>query len=87
MHMLYLSNLIEFLHNLEKNKIYFWLNYANDAVLVEITTPRKKWEARFAPDGGIEVEKFLSDGEILVGEKALDELLEKSMKNGKKREN
>ena len=42
--------------------------------MVLVTVPGERWEVEFLGDGSIEVERFLSNGEI-CGEEALRELL------------
>ncbi|CUH92931.1 hypothetical protein [Herbinix luporum] len=59
-----LKNLIEFLNKLEERKIYYRLNKIRDSILVEVTVPGQKWEVEFMADGTIEIEKFISDGNI-----------------------
>jgi hypothetical protein len=44
--------------------------------MVMIAVPGERWEVEFLTDGSIEVEKFVSDGEIF-GEEAIDELFAK----------
>jgi hypothetical protein len=43
---------------------------------VLVTVPGERWEIEFLGDGSVEVERFLSHGEI-CGEEALHELLHK----------
>ena len=57
--------LLTFLNKLEENHIYYRLNKVRDAILVEIAIPGERWEVEFFPDGNIEVEKFVTTGEIL----------------------
>ena len=42
-------------------------------MMVLVTVPGERWEVKFMGDGSIEVERFLSNGEI-CGEAALREL-------------
>ncbi len=70
-----MKNLIDFLEKLEEKKIYYKLNKVRDAVMVEIAVPGERWEVEFFEDGNIEVEKFVSSGEIL-GADELKKLVE-----------
>ena len=57
--------LIEFLNKLERNKIFYKLSkMRRESLLIEVSVPGQKWEIEFMEDGGIEIEKFLSDGQI-----------------------
>jgi hypothetical protein len=47
--------------------------HREDALMALITVPGERWEVEFLGDGSIEVERFLSNGEI-CGEEALREL-------------
>ncbi len=60
-----MKQLIDFLEKLEDKKIYYKLNKVRDAVMVEVAVPGERWEIEFFADGNIEVEKFVSNGEIL----------------------
>ena len=70
-----MDKLLEFLDKLEKNKIYYRLNKVRDGIMVEITVPGERWEVEYIKDGSIDVEKFISDGEIFHHEE-LDVLFE-----------
>ena len=56
--------LLNFLNELENRKIYYRLNKVRDSIMVEIAVPGQRWEVEFFSDGNIEIEKFISDGEI-----------------------
>lgn len=71
-----MESLIHFLDELEERKIYYRLNKIRDSILVEIAVPGERWEVEFFANGEIEVEKFLSNGEIL-GKSELKTLSEK----------
>lgn len=60
-----MKQLIDFLEKLEDKKIYYKLNKVRDAVMVEVAVPGERWEIEFFANGNIEVEKFVSNGEIL----------------------
>ena len=64
-----------FLKKLEQAHIHYTLaSHREDTVMVLVTVPGERWEIEFLGDGSIEVERFLSNGEI-CGEEALHELL------------
>ena len=71
-----MKKLIGFLEKLEKKKIYYKLNKVRDAVMVEIAIPGERWEVEFFADGSVEVEKFISQGEI-YDESELENLFSK----------
>lgn len=68
-----MQKLLDFLNRLEENHIYYRLNKVRDAILVEIAVPGQRWEVEFFRDGTIDVEKFITTGEI-TGASALDDL-------------
>lgn len=57
-------NLIDFLEKLEDSKIYYRLNKIREGIMVEISVPGERWEVEYMKDGTIEIEKFISNGEI-----------------------
>lgn len=64
-----------FLKQLEQGHIHYTLaSYHDDAVMVLVTVPGERWEIEFFGDGAVEVERFVSNGEI-CGEEALHKLL------------
>jgi hypothetical protein len=66
--------LTTFLKQLEEAHIHYTLAcHREDAIMVLVTVPGERWEVEFLGDGSIEVERFLSNGEI-CGEEALGEL-------------
>ena len=67
---------IEFLNDLERSKIYYTLaHHREEAIMVLIAVPGERWEVEFMSDGSVEVERFVSSGEI-CGEEALTELFD-----------
>ena len=68
-----MKKLIDFLDKLEEKKIYYKLNKVRDAIMVEIAIPGERWEVEFFADDSVEVEKFISNAEIL-DEKELEQL-------------
>jgi hypothetical protein len=68
-------NLTTFLKRLETANIHYTLaSHRDDAIMVVVTVPGERWEIEFFGDGAIEVERFISNGEI-CGEEALHALL------------
>ena len=65
--------LLNFLDALESNNIYFRLNHIRNSILVEVAIPGERWEVEFLDDDTVEVERFVSDGEIR-DEKILERL-------------
>lgn len=59
-----MKELILFLEKLEENKIYYHLNKVRESIMVEIAVPGERWEVEFFEDGNVEIEKFISCGEI-----------------------
>ena len=71
------DRLILFLQNLEKQAIdYSLAHHRDEAVMVIVAVPGERWEIEFLSDGSVEVEKFVSNGEI-AGEEALGELFDR----------
>lgn len=59
-----MKELILFLAKLEENKIYYRLNKVRESIMVEIVVPGERWEVEFFEDGNVDIEKFISSGEI-----------------------
>ncbi len=71
------DRLILFLQKLEKQTIdYSLAHHRDEAVMVVVAVPAERWEIEFLSDGSVEVEKFVSNAEI-VGEEALSELFDR----------
>ncbi len=68
-----MKKLLEFTEFLEEKGLYYRFNEESDNWLVEIFVPGQRWEVEFLPSGEVQVEKFISQGQIL-GESALAEL-------------
>jgi hypothetical protein len=65
-----------FLKELKRARIYYELaHYRDDAISVIVSVPGQRWEIDFLEDGSVDVERFLSNGEI-HGKDALSELFE-----------
>lgn len=68
------DKLVSFLQNLEQQKIVYTLaHHRDEAIMVLVAVPGERWEIEFLSDGSVEVEKFISNGEI-AGEESLNEL-------------
>lgn len=68
------EKLIKFLEQLAQRGVSYSLgHYREEAVLVSVVVPGERWEVEFLADGNVEIERFISRGEI-VGEGALAEL-------------
>lgn len=71
------SRLTEFLGELEQKRIHYQLaHFREETLMVLVTIPGQRWEIEFFGDGSVEIEKFMSSGEI-YGESALSELFAK----------
>ena len=71
------TRLTAFLQSLERGKIHYTLqNCRDEAIMVLVTVPGERWEVEFLVDGSVEVERFISDGEI-YGEDTLGKLFMK----------
>ena len=60
-----MNKLLDFIEKLESDDIYYRLNKVRDGVMVEIAVPGQRWEVEFMRDGEIQIEKFVTCGEIL----------------------
>ena len=56
--------LLDLLDWLEENRIYYRLNKVNENILVEVAIPGERWEIEVLRDGAIQIERFVSTGEI-----------------------
>ncbi|MEG4204756.1 hypothetical protein QUA20_12605 [Microcoleus sp. Pol7_A1] len=71
------DQVILFLQKLEKQAIdYSLAHHRDEAMMVIVSVPGERWEIEFLSDGSVEVEKFVSNGEI-AGEEALSELFDR----------
>lgn len=71
-----LNKLIQFLNKLETNKIFYSLSKIRDSILVSAVVPGERWEVEFMINGNVEIERFISNGEI-HDETVLEELFKK----------
>lgn len=68
------QRLLSFLSSLDEKKIAYSLSHPRDeAAMVEVAAPGERWEVEFLTDGTVDVERFVSTGDI-CGEEALNEL-------------
>ena len=68
------ADLLSFLKRMDDAKIACTLRHSReDALMVRINVPGERWEVEFLQDGDVEVERFISDGDIQPAS-ALDEL-------------
>ena len=70
-----LERVTTFLKHLTEAHIHYTLAaHREEAIMVLVTVPGERWEIEFFSDGTVEVERFVSNGEI-TGPEALQELL------------
>jgi hypothetical protein len=63
-----------FLQNLDQQEISYSLaHHRDEAIMVSVALPGERWEVEFLNDGSVEIERFISQGEI-SGEESLNEL-------------
>jgi hypothetical protein len=68
------DKLLRFLNRLEQEKINYTLAHNRDnSIMITVVIPGERWEVEFIDDGSVEVEQFISDGEI-YGESILNGL-------------
>jgi len=60
--------LVNFLKELDERKIHYNLRKIRDSILIEVAVPGQRWEIEFMMDGSIEIEKFISSGDIFGSE-------------------
>src|SRR5713226_8709630 len=59
------SKMLSFLRKLEEAKIAYTLRHSrDDAIMVKINVPGERWEVEFLEDDDVEIERFVSNGEI-----------------------
>ncbi|MDZ8189718.1 MAG: hypothetical protein RMX96_33385 [Nostoc sp. ChiSLP02] len=68
------SKLVTFLNQLEQEKISYTLaHHRDETIMVNVAVAGERWEVEFFEDGSVEVERFISSGEI-NGEEVFSEL-------------
>jgi hypothetical protein len=71
------ERVLAFLRRLDQAQIYYSLShYREDAISIEVVVPGERWEVDFLDDGTVDVERFVSNGEI-YDESMLRELFAK----------
>ncbi|MEI6232275.1 MAG: hypothetical protein WCT04_04445 [Planctomycetota bacterium] len=59
------KKLTDFLQRLKDAKIFHSFDrYRDDAISVRIVVPGQRWEVDFLDDGSVDVERFISNGEL-----------------------
>jgi hypothetical protein len=59
------DKLTAFLTELEGRQVSYTLSHNRDeAIMVNVAAPGERWEIEFLEDGSIEVERFISNGEV-----------------------
>ncbi len=72
-----MNRLTAFLAQLDAERIDYTLAHQReDALLVAVAVPGERWEVEFFVDGSVEVERFVSNGEI-YDEEVLQELFDR----------
>lgn len=68
------NKLVGFLSQLEHQNIHYTLaHHRDEAIMVSVAIPGERWEIEFFNNGAVEVERFISRGN-LVGKEVLSEL-------------
>ncbi len=71
------ASLTTLLKRLEQENIHYSLAcHRDDAIMVLVSVPGERWEVEFLADGTVEVERFVSNGEI-SGREAFQVLFER----------
>ncbi|MEH1903022.1 hypothetical protein [Nostoc sp.] len=68
------GKLVTFLNQLEQEKISYTLaHHRDETIMINVAVAGERWEVEFFEDGSVEVERFVSSGEI-NGEEVFTEL-------------
>jgi len=68
------DKLTAFLTDLEGRQVSYTLSHnREEAIMVNVAAPGERWEIEFLADGSIEVERFISNGEV-YSEEILNDL-------------
>jgi hypothetical protein len=55
----------DLLNQLEDKNIFYRLSKVRtESIMIEVAVPGQRWEIEFMDNGTIEIEKFISDGQI-----------------------
>ncbi|TKI59180.1 hypothetical protein E8L90_29360 [Brevibacillus antibioticus] len=69
-----LNELNDLLNKLEERHIFYRLSkIRSESIMIEVAVPGQRWEIEIMEDGTMEIEKFISNGEM-YDEKELDVL-------------
>jgi hypothetical protein len=70
-----MNEILSFLRRLDAAGLHYSLGSYRDSVNVQLTTPtNERWEVEFFADGSVEIERFVSMGEIESDPERLEEL-------------
>ncbi|MEH2350265.1 MAG: hypothetical protein V7K55_20150 [Nostoc sp.] len=59
------DKLVTFLNQLEQERISYTLaHHRDETIMVNVAVAGERWEVEFFEDGSVEVERFVSSGEI-----------------------
>ncbi|MBN3952224.1 MAG: hypothetical protein HWQ38_39415 [Nostoc sp. NMS7] len=68
------GKLVTFLNELEQERISYTLaHHRDETIMVNVAVSGERWEVEFFENGSVEVERFVSSGDI-NGEEAFSEL-------------
>jgi hypothetical protein len=71
------NDLLSFLRRLDTAGLHYSLGSYRESVNVQVTTPtNERWEVEFFADGSVEIERFVSTGEIDSDPARLEELFQ-----------
>lgn len=59
-----LGKALAFLDRLEQLKLWYHMIHVRDSLMVVVTVPGQRWEVEFFEDGSIDIERFVSTGEV-----------------------
>ena len=60
-----INQLLKFLDELEQKNIFYKIDrIRQESILIEVSVPGEHWEIEFMKDGTVQIEKYLSNGEI-----------------------
>ena len=80
------TTFVAFLEKLDHQRVSYTVAHnREDTVTVFVALPGERWEIEFLSDGSIEIEKFLSSGEI-HGAESLGELFARYAEQGAQRD-
>ena len=59
-----LGKALAFLDRLEQLKLWYHIIHVRDSLMIVVTVPGQRWEIEFFEDGSIDIERFVSSGEV-----------------------